>query len=147
MCRGGRRSLWSAWARLSPGPASRRYLEDVADSDLILFVDAYDVMMLRPAADVERLFRQNGARLIVGGEKNCAPDPALSLLYSAEALAAPLHYLNSGTYIGYASDIKVGRPSDGSTGGSKVNVGGQMGLAGVDRGVHAMPYKGQGTHP
>ena len=115
---------------------------DVGDDELVLFLDAYDVQLLPSAADFAARFDElasaTGARLIFGGERNCAPDPGLSVIYPwptgaaaddpdafarldpgaprpeagadrAGAARTGFRYLNSGAYYTYYIRARAGR--------------------------------------
>jgi len=102
----------------------RRHLRSVPDSRPVLFLDAYDTVLLPCRDRLLRGFLSCGAPLLFGAEAGCWPDPALAPLYPAPGesgpagdprIAAlrptptrksPFRYLNSGTYIGLAGAIR-----------------------------------------
>jgi len=86
--------------------AMARWLPSVPDEDYVLMVDAYDVLFLHDAAELLARFRSFCAPLVFGAETRCHPDTALTLVHPPKAAAQPFHYLNSGTYMGRASDVK-----------------------------------------
>lgn len=85
------------------------YLQHQNDNDLILFVDAYDVLLLEPASQIVRTFMAFGKHDVVffGAETNCAPDRALHLLYPPRLHETPFRYLNSGSYLGSVFAVKA----------------------------------------
>lgn len=85
------------------------YLEDKHDNDLVLFVDAYDVLLLEPATKIVRTFMAFGRPDVIffGAETNCAPDRALRLLYPQGEHETPFRYLNSGSYLGSVRAVKA----------------------------------------
>ena len=80
------------------------YLDDsnknIREDDLLLFVDAYDVLLLPAATRVRERFeafeRDHPRQIIFNGELACAPDPAFRLAYDRVDGAKPFHFLNSG---------------------------------------------------
>lgn len=85
--------------------------ERVAADDMILFLDAYDVLLLPAAAQLRERFavleqKKKGA-IVFNSEVNCAPDPALRILYGRPADGSPFRFLNSGIYLGRARDVRA----------------------------------------
>ena len=64
----------------------------------ILFTDAHDVLLVRPAREVEAVYEQVGAPILVAGEKYCYPDP-WKVDYYPES-PTPWRFLNSGGILG-----------------------------------------------
>ncbi|CAM9123311.1 unnamed protein product [Chrysoparadoxa australica] len=82
------------------------YLKDVEGNDMILFVDAYDVVLLAGAATIVDEFLRMKSQVVIGAEVESAPDPGLDAVYEARGLLqGPLPFVNSGTYIGYAHAV------------------------------------------
>ena len=84
---------------------------DVRDGDLLLFLDAYDVLLLPPARDLPAKFAalevdEPGA-VVFNSELACAPDGALRLAYPRLAPGEPFHFLNSGVYLGRVRDVRA----------------------------------------
>ena len=81
-----------------------------AADDLILFLDAYDVLLLPAAAQLRERFtgleREKQGAVVFNSEVNCAPDPSMRLLYGRPADGAPFRFLNSGIYLGRARDVR-----------------------------------------
>lgn len=84
------------------------YLQGLSDEEVVCFIDAYDVVMLRPAAELESFFKEfadaAGCKMIVGCDK------PINMLYK---MFVSWHFgkcqdknLNAGTYIGFAGYIK-----------------------------------------
>ncbi|CAN0284614.1 unnamed protein product, partial [Phaeothamnion confervicola] len=71
----------------------------------VLFVDAFDTLLLPAAKDLVHRFLWLGADLVFGAELECSPDDSMRLLYPPHLAAASV-FLNSGTYIGRASDVR-----------------------------------------
>ena len=79
----------------------KNYIKDIDKEDeIICFIDAYDVIMLRPLDDLEKLFRLVGVDIITGHEKHVSP-----LIHMLGLVIYGSDGLNSGTYIGYKSAI------------------------------------------
>ena len=87
----------------------QEYLSKVADDDLVLFIDAYDVLLLADADKLIHRFLALNARVVFSAEYTCAPDKGLSLLYAnvTSTRATPFTYVNSGSYIGYVADVRT----------------------------------------
>lgn len=81
----------------------KEYLENVDGDELILFTDGYDSIFLCDSKEIESKFYSFQKDVIFSTEVNCWPDK--SLLNSYPANASPYKYLNSGGFIGKASDI------------------------------------------
>lgn len=82
----------------------RSFLETQSDETVILFVDAYDVVILQPAQLIMQRFIDSGAKLLVAKDWN--------LMFYHE-LTARVGFgmcqgtrLNSGTYMGRVKDLK-----------------------------------------
>ena len=88
----------------------RDHIADLANEDLLLFVDAYDVLLLSNAKEMARTFvdnveAQTPGTVLFGAELNAAPDAALRLVYPMTA--TPFRFLNSGTYLGRVRDVEA----------------------------------------
>lgn len=70
---------------------------------IILFTDSYDVVVDRGIDYILRQFRSTSARVVFSAESACWPDPALADQYPSVPDGKP--FLNSGGFIGYASDL------------------------------------------
>lgn len=79
------------------------YLDTVPENDIILFVDAYDVLILADEKTILETFHQMNAPFVISVETYCWP-PELAKRY----LSSPtlFKYINSGVYIGYAGYMK-----------------------------------------
>ncbi|CAN0062829.1 unnamed protein product [Phaeothamnion confervicola] len=80
-------------------------LQGVDDNTLVIFLDAFDTLLLPAAKDIARRFLWHGGDIIFGTEIECAHDSGLVWLYPPH-LAAACAFLNSGTYAGRASDVR-----------------------------------------
>jgi hypothetical protein len=68
------------------------------DYDLILFVDAHDVIF---TGSIDGLYKLNYSRrdCVFSSEKACWPDSNLADTYPTKELSTPWKYLNSGSYL------------------------------------------------
>jgi len=82
------------------------YLTHVPCNDLVLFLDAYDVMLLSTAAEIRERFESFKRPIVIGAELGCAPDESMQVLYPKPKRGQPFYFVNSGTYIGYANDVR-----------------------------------------
>jgi hypothetical protein len=87
----------------------KEYLDSLAPDEIVCFIDAYDVLLLRPLEDLQTLFvnfnKITGARIVVGCDQKATGEkigPTVRLYYGA----CNNKYVNSGTYIGYAADLR-----------------------------------------
>ena len=77
------------------------------EDDLLLFVDAYDVVFTRALEDIEAEFRRFQSPLVFGAEMNCWPG-YFRRSYWARSPSKPSSahkYLNSGFYIGTKAGV------------------------------------------
>ena len=86
----------------------KEYLDTLAPDEIVCFIDAYDVLLLRPLEDLEALFvsfnKNTGARIVVGCDLTVNGNYTLYARFYYGACNNK--YVNSGTYIGYASDLR-----------------------------------------
>lgn len=82
----------------------REYLETLPDDDIVLFVDAYDVMIVQPKEKILKQFLSFNAPLVISAEKSCVSYPLLACAFDE---TKPFPYLNSGGYIGYVGALKA----------------------------------------
>ncbi len=85
----------------------REYLDHFPDDDLILFVDAYDVLFLANAKTILDKFLEKQMPCIFAAEhKNCNSWPHHNLAQLYQESPTDFKYLNSGTYITYVGFFK-----------------------------------------
>ncbi|MDB6081593.1 MAG: hypothetical protein JWO53_865 [Chlamydiia bacterium] len=82
----------------------RQYLQTLSDQDLLLFVDAYDVLIIDSTERVLQKFLQMKTPCVVSAEKFCYPDEVVSTQYPH--VATSFKYLCSGAYRGYVGYLK-----------------------------------------
>lgn len=80
------------------------YLNKLPDDHIVMFVDAFDVLILSGKQQILNKFFKMNANLVMGAEKNCCPYPHLASKYPYSP--TPFRYVNTGTYIGYVSCVK-----------------------------------------
>lgn len=82
------------------------FLKNVPPDELVCFIDAYDVILLRPLDELEEFFRMfyktMGSKIIIGCDK---AHWATHILSSHVFGKVHGKVLNSGTYIGFAKDL------------------------------------------
>uniref|UniRef100_A0A0C9QUP7 PLOD1 protein n=1 Tax=Fopius arisanus TaxID=64838 RepID=A0A0C9QUP7_9HYME len=83
----------------------KRALKEFKDDTqrIILMTDGYDVIFLAPLEAIISRFKLFGARILFSAEGFCWPNKSLASQYPAITRGEP--YLNSGGFIGYASNI------------------------------------------
>ncbi|KAL0119879.1 hypothetical protein PUN28_007957 [Cardiocondyla obscurior] len=83
----------------------KKALEDYQNDDkkIILFTDSYDVIFLGGLSAIVERFLDADARILFSAEANCWPDKSLATHYPP--VSRGKRYLNSGGFIGYASDV------------------------------------------
>ena len=84
----------------------KEYLESVNDDDVILFTDAYDVFYADDLETIHERYLQMGGKCIFSAEKICWPHADMALQFPKPPIDSEYKYLNSGTYIGKASELK-----------------------------------------
>jgi hypothetical protein len=102
----------------------RRHLRGLSDERPVLFLDAYDTVLMPCRERLWRTFLSFEAPLVFGAEAGCWPDPHLACSYPDLSLEetvedgrisslrpppparGPFRYLNSGVYMGLAGAIR-----------------------------------------
>ena len=82
----------------------QQFIKTLPDTDVLLFVDAFDVLLLARADVIIDKFLKFNAPFVVSAERTCWPFRELAPKYPKSPTS--FQYLNSGTYIGYVSYIK-----------------------------------------
>ncbi|KAK2583072.1 hypothetical protein KPH14_009104 [Odynerus spinipes] len=70
---------------------------------IVIFTDSYDVIFLAGLPDIVDKFKETEARVLFSAEGSCWPDQNLASKYPN--VTRGKRYLNSGGFIGYASDL------------------------------------------
>ena len=81
-----------------------RYLQQIPEDEVVLFIDAYDILILANEKTIVDKFLSMGAPLVIAAETNCFPFSHLSSHYPLSP--TKFKYLNSGSYLGYAGFIR-----------------------------------------
>jgi len=83
----------------------REYLNALRDEEIILFVDAFDVLIIADKNTILQKFLKMSVPFVMAAEKHCWP---CEKYINEEYLPCqtPFKYLNTGTYIGYVSHLK-----------------------------------------
>jgi len=84
-------------------------LDFIPDDDVVLFVDAYDVLCMAGSEEILDKFRGYGCDLVLSSELNCYPAENAAEYDRVQrdmALPTRYRYVNSGGYIGYAWAVR-----------------------------------------
>lgn len=85
--------------------AMHEYTSTLPPTELVCFIDAWDTLLLRPLADMERTYKticaETGKSIVAGCEYNTSNAQALFTAFRFKSCGG--QYLNSGTYIGPAA--------------------------------------------
>ncbi|XP_014472797.1 PREDICTED: procollagen-lysine,2-oxoglutarate 5-dioxygenase 3 [Dinoponera quadriceps] len=83
----------------------RKALEDYRNDEnrIVLFTDSYDVIFLGGLSAIVERFLETGARVLFSAERYCWPDKSLASHYPP--VSRGKRYLNSGSFLGYATDL------------------------------------------
>jgi len=82
----------------------QQHLQTLDDADVVLFVDAYDVLILANPETILNTFVQMQVPCVISVERTCWPDESVKDRYSPSPTS--FRYINSGTYIGYVHHLK-----------------------------------------
>ncbi|XP_076684470.1 procollagen lysyl hydroxylase isoform X1 [Andrena cerasifolii] len=81
--------------------ALKKYQND--EERIVIFTDSYDVIFLGGLDNIIDKFKSSNARVLFSAEGSCWPDRSLASKYPL--VARGKRFLNSGGFIGYASDV------------------------------------------
>ena len=82
----------------------KEYLQYLPDTDIVLFVDGYDVFFTDTLDQIIHRWHEFGTRILFGAEKICWPDTSIAPLFPDQP--TEYKYLNSGTLIGEVGELK-----------------------------------------
>lgn len=82
----------------------KQYLKKIPDNDLVMLLDAYDVVVQADKATIIKKFLDIGADFVIAAECHCSPVPKLKKFYPESP--TKFKYINAGTHIGYAWFLK-----------------------------------------
>ena len=80
------------------------YVRTLQDDEIVLFVDGFDVLVLADSETLLRTFKQMNAPIVIAAERECYPYADLKNAYPSSPTS--FRYINSGTYMGYASALR-----------------------------------------
>jgi hypothetical protein len=80
------------------------YIENLDEDDVVLFVDAYDVLFFADEDKILQTFLDFDKPFIISVERYCWPYPELEPLFPRGPTS--FRYINSGSYMGYVYQIK-----------------------------------------
>lgn len=80
------------------------FLKEIPDNDIVLFTDAYDVFYADNLDTIVERFKDFKSDTVFSSERVCWPLSDMADKFPE--CSTPYRYLNSGTYIGYASELK-----------------------------------------
>ncbi|XP_028049149.1 procollagen-lysine,2-oxoglutarate 5-dioxygenase isoform X2 [Monomorium pharaonis] len=83
----------------------RKALQEYQNDErkIVFFTDSYDVIFLGDLSAIVERFLNTGARVLFSAEAYCWPDSSLAAQYPP--VSRGKRYLNSGGFVGYASDV------------------------------------------
>lgn len=81
----------------------QEYARQLDPEDIILFVDAYDVLFIANEEKILEKFLAFNTSFLISAEQGCFPFSCLKSQYPETS--SPFKYMNSGTFIGYAGFI------------------------------------------
>ena len=82
------------------------FLNECRDDQIVMFVDAYDVILFDNIENIINKFLEFNKPLVFSAEIYCWPDNDIAKYYPEETKNEKFRYVNSGTYMGYAKDLK-----------------------------------------
>jgi GR25 family glycosyltransferase involved in LPS biosynthesis len=82
----------------------KQHLSTLPDTDIVIFVDGYDVFFTDTIEQIVNRWHTFGTRLLFASEKVCWPDTNLAPLFPEQP--TQYKYLNSGTFIGEVGELK-----------------------------------------
>ncbi|MFE3548221.1 hypothetical protein ACFXN2_06085 [Streptomyces kronopolitis] len=105
----GRNVAWHGGDMTGPGGGQklnlmRPFLDRCADTDIVLFVDGYDVLLTQSLEQMLKRFARFQADVVFGAERICWPDQQIAPRFAETA--SGYRFLNSGVYMGYAFALK-----------------------------------------
>lgn len=83
-----------------------KFLENIDDSKIVMFIDAYDVILFDNAENMKTKFLEFNKPLVFSAEIYSWPDKDINKYYPEKTKNEKFRYVNSGTYMGYAKELK-----------------------------------------
>ena len=84
---------------------TQKYINDLPENDIVLFIDAYDVIINSNYIEILHKFLSYECDILLSGELNCYPEFYKNDMDNIMPLVIKNKYINSGGYIGYIKDI------------------------------------------
>ena len=81
------------------------YLNSLNDDDIVMFVDAFDVLVIADKEVILKKFIDMNVPFVMSAEKGCFPFADLANKYPKTS--SPFKFINSGCYIGYVHNLKT----------------------------------------
>ena len=82
----------------------KQHIGELADTDILLFTDAYDVFYSDNLDTIKERYLDMGHKVLFAAEEVCWPDPSIGNQFPSSH--TNYRYLNSGTFIGEVGEIK-----------------------------------------
>lgn len=86
--------------------AIRAKLDSLLDTDIVCFVDAYDVIVNASSSKILEVFKSFDTDIVFGAEIDLFPHTLKHLESNYPTAESPFRFLNSGCYIGYVHALK-----------------------------------------
>jgi hypothetical protein len=84
----------------------RGFLEELPDNEIVVFVDAFDTIVLANPEEVMRKFKAHGSDVLFSIDHLGRLDPAMKFLNKRVFGATDDYSVNSGCYMGYVGKLK-----------------------------------------
>lgn len=81
------------------------YLNTLDDNDIVMCVDAFDVLIIADKEMILKKFLNMNTPFIMSAEKGCYPFPKYANQYPPTS--SPFKFINAGGYIGYVRNLKT----------------------------------------
>lgn len=82
----------------------KRYIKDLSDDTIVIFVDGYDVVFLGGLEAIMERYKSSKHKALFAAEKTCWPDTSLADRYPQEG--SEYRFLNSGTYVAEVGELR-----------------------------------------
>jgi hypothetical protein len=83
-----------------------KFLENIEDTKIVIFVDGFDIIIFDNPENMKNKFLEFNKTLVFSAETYCWPDSEVNKYYPEKTKNERFRYVNSGTYMGYAKDLK-----------------------------------------
>lgn len=95
---------WDGWYSKIEG--TQKFINSCKENDIIVFLDAHDVMISNDLNELYDKFKSYNCDLLLGAELNCYPSFLKKYMDNIMPSDLKNKYVNSGGYIGYVKTIK-----------------------------------------